>query len=381
MLLMIWVNDFWTLQNIPKWLKHAAAGEDYLGFSDLIFPWFLFALGMAIPFSFESRTNSGETPLSTFKHIFFRTIALLAMGLFHMNMEMYNHDTSIISKPVFVIICTLAFFIIWNRYPKTQSGRFPISRVLPALGVAILLVMFLIYKGKSYDGSEISFSIHWWGILGLIGWCYLITASVYFIFKGSISIMAIAFFVSISLNAIASMGITYNIFSWQSGNWIPGNGGLQALTFGGIITSLLLKSYGNGKNTKKLYSIILALGSLALVTGLLLRSQFIINKINGTPTWVLVSLSSSLFLFVLLHWLTDIKGIVNWYRPIKTAGTATLVCYLVPYLFYSFITILGIKAPVFLSAGLIGLSKSMLYSFIIIGISWSITRIKIQLKI
>ena len=35
MILMIWVNDFWTLISIPKWLKHAPAEEDYLGFSDL----------------------------------------------------------------------------------------------------------------------------------------------------------------------------------------------------------------------------------------------------------------------------------------------------------------------------------------------------------
>jgi len=52
MILMIWVNDFWTLISIPKWLKHAPAGEDYLGFSDLIFPWFLFTMGFSIPFAF-----------------------------------------------------------------------------------------------------------------------------------------------------------------------------------------------------------------------------------------------------------------------------------------------------------------------------------------
>ena len=40
MVLMIWVNDFWTLTNIPKWLQHANATEDYLGFSDIIFPLF-----------------------------------------------------------------------------------------------------------------------------------------------------------------------------------------------------------------------------------------------------------------------------------------------------------------------------------------------------
>ncbi len=86
MFLMIWVNDFWTLQGIPKWLKHAASGEDYLGFSDLIFPWFLFVVGMSIPFAFENRVSRGEAPFTTWKHILIRTIALLVMGLFHMNM-------------------------------------------------------------------------------------------------------------------------------------------------------------------------------------------------------------------------------------------------------------------------------------------------------
>jgi predicted acyltransferase len=63
MFLMIWVNDFWTLQGIPKWLKHAASGEDYLGFSDLIFPWFLFVVGMSIPFAFENRVSRERSGL------------------------------------------------------------------------------------------------------------------------------------------------------------------------------------------------------------------------------------------------------------------------------------------------------------------------------
>ena len=113
---MLWVNDFWTLSSIPKWLKHAVSGEDYLGFSDLIFPWFLYAIGLSIPFAFESRLLKGENSFTIGKHILLRTFALLVMGLFHMNMEMYNHQLSIISKPIFVIISTLAFFMIWNDY-------------------------------------------------------------------------------------------------------------------------------------------------------------------------------------------------------------------------------------------------------------------------
>lgn len=81
MFFMLWVNDFWTLNSIPKWLKHAASGEDYLGFSDRIFPWSLFAIGLSIPFAFESRLLKSETSFVVGKHIFSRIIALLGMGL------------------------------------------------------------------------------------------------------------------------------------------------------------------------------------------------------------------------------------------------------------------------------------------------------------
>ena len=121
MILMVWVNDFWTLNSIPKYLKHAANGEDYLGFSDVIFPWFLFAMGMSIPFAFEDRIKIGESLFTIWIHIALRSIALLVMGLFHMNMEMYNHDTSFFTKPIYVIISTSAFFLIWNAYPKTNK--------------------------------------------------------------------------------------------------------------------------------------------------------------------------------------------------------------------------------------------------------------------
>lgn len=381
MFLMIWVNDFWTLQDIPKWLKHATSGEDYLGFSDLIFPWFLFAVGLSIPFALENRLNKNEKLLTIWISILIRTVSLLIMGLFHMNMEMYNHDISIISKPFYVIICSSAFFMIWNRYPIAKLDKQILNKTLPVLGLIILIGMFLIFKGKNYDGSKVGFETHWWGILGLIGWVYLIAASIHLIFKKSIPAMIIAFFICLTLNIISSSGIPYNVFSWQGENWIPGSGGLQALTFGGIITSLLLIKYNETYNIRLLYTFLFSMGVISLLGGLTLREQFIISKISGSPTWILISLSSSLFLFILTHWIVEVKNTINWYKPIKTAGTATLTCYLIPYFYYSFRTILGIELPIFLTTGLIGLIKSLIYSFIIIGISWTFTKLKIQLKI
>jgi len=381
MVLMIWVNDFWTLKSIPKWLKHAATGEDYLGFSDVIFPWFLFVMGMSIPFAFEDRIKKGESNIAMLTHIVLRSIALLVMGLFHMNMEMYSHETSFFIKPIYVIISTSAFFMIWNMYPKTDQKKQTLLKALRITGVLILIGMFLSFSGKSYDGREIGFETHWWGILGLIGWVYLIAGSAFLFIKNSLVGVFVAFFVCLALNIISSSGIPYNIFSWQSDHWIPGSGGLQALTFGGIIVSLFLIENRNKDNIKRLYITLCCFGLISLSSGLLLRNYFVLNKNLGTPTWILVSLSTAVFLFIFLHWLSDVKKILAWYKYINIAGTATLTCYLIPYFYYSLRTLSGIVLPEFLLTGFIGLTKSLIYSLIIVGICWGLKQIKIQLKI
>ena len=379
MFLMLWVNDFWTLNSIPKWLKHAVSGEDYLGFSDLIFPWFLFAIGLSIPFAFESRLLKSENNVTIGKHILLRTIALLVMGLFHMNMEMYNHQSSYISKPIFVIISTFAFFMIWNDHSRLKGKNDFFYKLLPFLGVTILIIMFFIYRGQDYDGNAIGFRIHWWGILGLIGWVYSITAGTYFVFKKSIFALSIAFFISMILNFMDSSDISYAIFSWQKANWIPGSGGLQALSFGGIITSLCLIRYKN--DIRILYAFLSFAGLLSLLLGLFLRKYFIISKIAGTPSWILISMSTAIFLFIFLHWVVDLKKQLSWYEPISIAGTATLTCYLIPYFYYSVRTLTGFQLPMFLTTGIIGLFKSILYSFLIIIFARIASKSFIRLKI
>ena len=381
MVLMIWVNDFWTLNLIPKWLKHASTGEDYLGFSDLIFPWFLFVMGMSIPLSFENRISKGESMIVMWKHILLRTLALLVMGLFHMNMEMYHHELAILPKSIFVIISTIAFFMIWNRYPKKDSKNKKLYQRVRVVGILILVAMYFSFTGKDYDGQEIGFQDHWWGILGLIGWVYLIAGSAFLFIKKSLLGALIAFVICLALNMISSAGIPYNIFSWQSEHWIPGSGGLQALTFGGIIVSLFLIKYRDKENIKRLYITLFCFGLASFFSGLLLRNYFILNKNLGTPTWVLISLSTAIFLYIVLHWVIDIKKISNWYRYFKIAGTATLTCYLIPYVYYSFRTLLGITFPELFITGLAGLIKSFLYSLIVISICWGLKKIKIQLQI
>ena len=72
MLMMIFVNDFWSLKGIPLWLEHARSDQDFLGFSDIVFPCFLFIVGMSIPYAIKNRIANGESNLQILLHIMLR---------------------------------------------------------------------------------------------------------------------------------------------------------------------------------------------------------------------------------------------------------------------------------------------------------------------
>ena len=85
MMLMLFVNDIPSLKGVPHWLFHAEATEDMLGFSDLVFPAFLFCVGMSIPFAIDSRLKRGASMGATIGHVLLRSLALIVMGLFLLN--------------------------------------------------------------------------------------------------------------------------------------------------------------------------------------------------------------------------------------------------------------------------------------------------------
>ena len=58
---MIFVNDIAGVSNtiVPPWMKHFH-GKSGMTFVDLVFPAFLFIVGMSIPFALGSRLDRGE---------------------------------------------------------------------------------------------------------------------------------------------------------------------------------------------------------------------------------------------------------------------------------------------------------------------------------
>ena len=50
MLLMIFVNDLWSITGSPDWLGHATSEQDFMGLADIVFPCFLFVVGMSMAY-------------------------------------------------------------------------------------------------------------------------------------------------------------------------------------------------------------------------------------------------------------------------------------------------------------------------------------------
>ncbi len=377
MLLMIFVNDFWTLTGIPDWLQHSEAHVDFLGFSDTIFPCFLFIVGMSIPFATKARIAKGENNLQIIQHIVLRSIALLIMGLFIVNIPEINTEATGMSEAVFQISAVIGFFLIWNVYPKSEDSKKYLFIALQVIGVAILL--FLVYKFRGGEGGEKAEMMkpHWWGILGLIGWTYLTCAILYLFFYKNTTLLIASWFFFNLMSIAGHAGWLKSVWPTGPSDWILGNGAFAAFTFTGILATLLLERFYTAGKESKLNYIYIGIGILMLIIGFFLRKFFIISKIYATPTWVFICCGIAFIMYALIYWLIDLEHKAHWFKIIKPAGTSTLTCYLVPYIVYSF----PIALPVSLTFGIVGLIKSMAFALLIIGITALLGKIGIKLKI
>src|SRR3990170_1575719 len=77
MVLMIFVNDLWSLKDIPLWLEHVPRDADGMGLADVVFPAFLFIVGMSLPFAVSSRAKKGDSDLRIAWHIIVRSVSLI----------------------------------------------------------------------------------------------------------------------------------------------------------------------------------------------------------------------------------------------------------------------------------------------------------------
>ncbi len=377
MFLMIFVNDFDGVHNVPEWIKHAKASEDALGFADTIFPAFLFIIGLAIPIALQNRMKRGQTGQQLLLYILLRSLALLLMGFFHVNLENYS-DTALLPRPVWEIIITIAFFLIWIDYGTVKKTT---RTLLQSLGLVLLIAMAVIYKGENKDHLILPMQPQWYGILGLLGWSYLICAPLYLLSKGKVWFCVISWAFFFLFSVAGKAGLLEGLEPVHHYIWIVGSGSMPAFTMAGVVVFVLYKKLVSENKMNKLWLLLILFGLLNLAVGFLTRPLGGISKIHDTPSWIGFCTGIAVLMFVVTIYLIDIKQKKEWFNIIKPAGTVTLVCYLIPYILYSLFEIFHFHFPTFLNESWGGFLRSIIISLLVIQIAGWLEKRQVRLKI
>jgi predicted acyltransferase len=249
-------------------------------FWDLIQPFFMFIVGVAMPFSYQNRINKGESHRTITRHIIQRCFLLLAFGVgLHCGYsqklvwELWN----VLSQLSVTIL--IAYFLM--KYPV---------RIQLIVSLLLLLITDLVYRNFAVEG----FNQPWIIDKNFGSWMDMIL-----------------------------MGKLNNGGGWVAINCIP----TAAHTIWGVMAGQLLL---NGKNQKRKFITLLVTGAIALLIGFgldLANITPIIKRI-ATSSFVFASGGWTLIGLAICYWFIDIKGYKKWTFLFTIVGSNSIFIYL-----------------------------------------------------
>ena len=377
MFLMIFVNDFWTIGDVPHWLEHTATHEDAMGLSDIVFPLFLFVVGLSIPYAIEHRFQKLIPAEKTLGHILSRTFALLVMGVFFVNADGRMAPFLGCGDWLFKLLAILGFFLVWNAYPE----QFKAGKWLRGAGIILLIALAVTYRTDSGGLMK----ARWWGILGLIGWAYLFGAVAWLLCRKRTGALSLVWLGLIGLNLLTTATRDGEMLL-DGGNLLQdfaralnlGNGSSALMVVTGMLVAVQEKNFGREPAGRKLLYAALSVGIL-IGFGTAAHEDWIISKNIGTLPWCFYVGAIGITLYTLLRLLEE-KGWTGWFAPFRPAGMATLTVYLLPDVYYAVSEALGLSSPAWL-AGPLGLVKCAAFAFLCIGTAWALGKAGVKIKI
>jgi heparan-alpha-glucosaminide N-acetyltransferase len=263
LVLMLFVNDL-HMPGVPAWLGHREADFDGMGLADWVFPGFLFMVGMAIPFAIGNRIAKGEKLSSLSEHILIRTLSLLIIGVLMANSRNVNGEYTGISKSLWSLIMYSGVFLIWNDYTVTDKNRILVTG-LRILG--ILMIIPMVYIFRSGESEIHGFSFRSWGILGTIGWGYLVAAFVYLGFRNNILKTGFAIIFFLALNVLSKLHLLDFLNSVKPVFGVIINGNAPFIVLSGMFITLILRKLSKDDVNKTILTIG-RLGAFSIIAGL-----------------------------------------------------------------------------------------------------------------
>lgn len=372
-LVMIFVNTLAGVRGMPAWMEHAPADADAMTFPDVVFPAFLFIVGMSIPFAMAQRQAAGDTATQRWRHVLARAAGLLVLGVFMVNAEDgYNEAAMGMSIHLWSLLFYGCAMLVWavHRFENRM-----LSLALRAAGVCGLVALALAFRGGA-DGS-LRLAPQWWGILGLIGWAYLYSAVAWELARARI-LPLVALVLACTGLYIATHAAegqppaVLQLLGAQAENAVH-----TSIALCGMATSLIFFGQGRGKPFRDALLLALALTAIAFV----LRPWFKISKIYATPSWALYSAAICVLLFAALYWLVDQRRISGWVALVRPAAANPLLVYIIPYIVYALMQLLHLALPDVLGSGWPGFLWALAYAIIVMALAAGLNRLHFKLQL
>jgi len=338
-LTMFCIMDDWTLfrsifklfdNPVCRTIHDQFIHKSWDGFAayDLIFPMFLFIVGLSMPFSITKRLDRGDSRSGLYRHILIRSAALIAFGL------------------------------IYNDILKFQFAEMRWVGVLQRIGICYLFSALIVMNTK---------------VRGQIIWA------------GGI---LLAYFAAMKLIPVPGIGAGVltpegNFASYIDRLMLPGrfccfefgdNEGLLA-TIPAVSTVLLGVLSGHwlrspGDSMRKVKGLIL-FAAAALTAGYLWSFVFPLNKLLWSSSYVLFAGGWSILLLALFYFIIDVRGYSKWAFPFVVIGLNPITIYLAQRVVnfrgisdFFFSGLAGLAGPgeaIVLAAGLLMVKWGFLY--------------------
>src|SRR5579884_251374 len=128
-LVMIFVNDVAGVRGLPWWTHHMPDHANGMTYVDMVFPTFLFIVGISIPLAFERRIARGDGMASMWLHVLLRSLGLLTLGLILANIEKEDAALTGLSPTAWSLLAFCGVFLVWSAWPRDERWRWAVRGV------------------------------------------------------------------------------------------------------------------------------------------------------------------------------------------------------------------------------------------------------------
>ncbi|HYY96882.1 MAG TPA: heparan-alpha-glucosaminide N-acetyltransferase domain-containing protein [Pyrinomonadaceae bacterium] len=313
---MILVNNPGTWDAIYSPLEHSK----WHGWTptDLVFPFFLFIVGVSITLALSRRAESGGSRRDLYVKIIRRALIIFALGL------------------------------LLSDFPYKDPSTFRIPGVLQRIAVCYLFasVIFLNTKWRTQAALAALLLLAYWAILMLVPAPGFAAGDLSM--KGSI-----ASYVDRTV---------FGKHTWKplyDPEGILSTTGALATTLAGVLTGHYLRTR---REPLEKVAAMFTVGAACVIVGWAWNFWFPINKALWTSSYVVFTSGLALQLLAVCYWLVDIKGYKRWSLPFLVFGTNALAVYFLSEFFVLVASLIQFPRPGGESIDLLGLVYEKLFA-------------------